>query len=46
MEYRKGLAAGHTLFSYQDLIDLGINASHLIQYPGRYQIDSENHRIV
>jgi hypothetical protein len=46
VEYQKGSGEDRILFSFQELIDLQINISHLIQYPGKYQVDSENHRIV
>jgi hypothetical protein len=37
---------GHSLFSFREWIDMQINISHLVQYPGKYRADIENHRIV
>jgi hypothetical protein len=33
-------------FSYRELIDQKINAIDLLEHPGLYLIDGENHRIV
>jgi hypothetical protein len=46
IQYRKGEDTDQTTFSFQELIDNEVNIYHLIQYPGKYRIDIEAHRIV
>jgi hypothetical protein len=46
IHFKKGEERNQMIFSIQELIDAHINVYHLIQYPGKYRIDIENHQIV
>jgi hypothetical protein len=46
VQFKKGDERYHSIFSFQELIDAQVNIYHLVQYPGKYRIDSDQHRIV
>ncbi|TAJ45425.1 hypothetical protein [Methanofollis fontis] len=45
VEYKKGSGYAVVGFTYQDLIDQGINALDLVEHPTDYEVDPETRQL-